>query len=175
MKSQSARPRKWRANRISSSQLPDFQMKKIKHILDEKTIAVSVDRTRDLQIFSLTLSQLSYPRLYAQIHDTRILILRSSTTLELMRRSRRGAGSGGGGPPPHPPQLRLRPGVLRRHGHPNPCGNHDGCSRPLPMNSAGSALSEKMRMTIQFRQSWHEEEFNCTALFSSQKKFLQYP
>ena len=25
-------------------------------------IAVSVDRTRDLQIFSLTLSQLSYPR-----------------------------------------------------------------------------------------------------------------
>jgi hypothetical protein len=27
-----------------------------------KKIAVSVDRTRDLQIFSLTLSQLSYPR-----------------------------------------------------------------------------------------------------------------
>jgi hypothetical protein len=26
--------------------------------------AVSVDRTRDLQIFSLTLSQLSYPRLH---------------------------------------------------------------------------------------------------------------
>ena len=123
LKSQSARPRKWRANRINSSQLPDFQMKKIEHILDEKTIAVSVDRTRDLQIFSLTLSQLSYPRLYAQIHDTRILILRSSTTLELMRRSRRGAGSGGGGPPPHPPQLRLRPRVLCRRGNPNPCGN----------------------------------------------------
>ena len=29
----------------------------------EKGYAVSVDRTRDLQIFSLTLSQLSYPRL----------------------------------------------------------------------------------------------------------------
>jgi len=28
-----------------------------------KQIAVNVDRTRDLQIFSLTLSQLSYPRL----------------------------------------------------------------------------------------------------------------
>ena len=28
----------------------------------EKYNAVSVDRTRDLQIFSLTLSQLSYPR-----------------------------------------------------------------------------------------------------------------
>jgi hypothetical protein len=29
--------------------------------------AVSVDRTRDLQIFSLTLSQLSYPRLLAKL------------------------------------------------------------------------------------------------------------
>ncbi|CAN1306021.1 hypothetical protein LINPERPRIM_LOCUS26696 [Linum perenne] len=31
-------------------------------IMKNKIIAVSVDRTRDLQIFSLTLSQLSYPR-----------------------------------------------------------------------------------------------------------------
>ncbi|CAN1811921.1 hypothetical protein LINPERHAP1_LOCUS26375 [Linum perenne] len=31
-------------------------------IMNSKKIAVSVDRTRDLQIFSLTLSQLSYPR-----------------------------------------------------------------------------------------------------------------
>ena len=30
-------------------------------------IAVSVDRTRDLQIFSLTLSQLSYPRFDMQV------------------------------------------------------------------------------------------------------------
>ncbi len=30
--------------------------------LDSIALAVSVDRTRDLQIFSLTLSQLSYPR-----------------------------------------------------------------------------------------------------------------
>jgi hypothetical protein len=30
--------------------------------VDPKMYAVSVDRTRDLQIFSLTLSQLSYPR-----------------------------------------------------------------------------------------------------------------
>jgi hypothetical protein len=29
---------------------------------ETKMYAVSVDRTRDLQIFSLTLSQLSYPR-----------------------------------------------------------------------------------------------------------------
>ena len=29
---------------------------------EQKEDAVSVDRTRDLQIFSLTLSQLSYPR-----------------------------------------------------------------------------------------------------------------
>ncbi|KAF7831201.1 hypothetical protein G2W53_013534 [Senna tora] len=30
--------------------------------MDGNKNAVSVDRTRDLQIFSLTLSQLSYPR-----------------------------------------------------------------------------------------------------------------
>jgi hypothetical protein len=33
----------------------------------EIKIAVSVDRTRDLQIFSLTLSQLSYPRLLDKV------------------------------------------------------------------------------------------------------------
>ena len=37
----------------------------MKKNVGEKIIAVSVDRTRDLQIFSLTLSQLSYPRLTA--------------------------------------------------------------------------------------------------------------
>ena len=34
-----------------------------KKFLKKDSDAVSVDRTRDLQIFSLTLSQLSYPRL----------------------------------------------------------------------------------------------------------------
>ena len=102
LKSQSARPRKWISNERWA------------------------DRTRDLQIFSLTLSQLSDPRLYAQSwhKSTKTKQFNHTRThTHRPRRGCRGAGSGEGGPPPHPPQLRLRPRVLRRRGHPNPCGN----------------------------------------------------
>jgi hypothetical protein len=40
----------------------DFPVDDHLQIKTKLQIAVSVDRTRDLQIFSLTLSQLSYPR-----------------------------------------------------------------------------------------------------------------
>ena len=43
-----------------SSQLESSVEKNLKN--NNKNNAVSMDRTRDLQIFSLTLSQLSYPR-----------------------------------------------------------------------------------------------------------------
>ena len=41
---------------------------KVEEEKDKRESAVSVDRTRDLQIFSLTLSQLSYPR-KRQLHQ----------------------------------------------------------------------------------------------------------
>ncbi|CAN0890959.1 hypothetical protein LINGRAHAP2_LOCUS16735 [Linum grandiflorum] len=51
-----------------------------------KINAVSVDRTRDLQIFSLTLSQLSYPRFRVQNVIVTILlteVCRSAVTKQL--------------------------------------------------------------------------------------------
>ena len=44
------------------------------NIKNKKQIAVSVDRTRDLQIFSLTLSQLSYPRNLLSLLNNNLII-----------------------------------------------------------------------------------------------------
>ena len=52
----------------------------------KQKIAVSVDRTRDLQIFSLTLSQLSYPRLVVPPFHVCFVIIFCITTAGLGRR-----------------------------------------------------------------------------------------